>query len=364
MTETVDPVDRSTAVRPGEELDAARLEAYLVPRVPGLAGPLTVEQFPKGFSNLTYLVRGGERELVLRRPPFGAKKIKTAHDMGREHRILSGLVEVYPKIPRPLVYCEDEAVIGAPFYVMERVRGVILRGTRPPKGLELSPQLMRGLSGALVDQLAQLHAVDVEAAGLAGEGRPEGYVKRQVEGWTGRYFRAKTDEVQEVEQAAAWLAANMPPERGACLIHGDFKYDNLVLDPEDLTRIVAILDWEMATIGDPLMDLGTTLGYWLDPDDTMEHKMLPLGPTLLEGNLSRREVAERYAQRSGRDVPDVLFYYVYGLFKVIVIAQQIYKRFKEGHTKDPRFASMILGVQIMGRTAMRAIERGRIHDLG
>jgi aminoglycoside phosphotransferase (APT) family kinase protein len=349
-------------VRSGEEIDAARLEAYFADFLPDLAGPLTIQQFPSGHSNLTYLIQSGERELVLRRPPPGAK-IKTAHDMGREFRILSGLQDVYAKAPRPLAYCDDETVLGAPFYLMERVRGVILRGQRPPKGLSLSAEQMRRLSTALIEQLAGLHAVDPTAAGLAAEGRPEGFVKRQVTGWSERYFKAKTDPIDEVEAVASWLAQHVPPESGAALIHGDFKYDNLVLDPGDPTRIIALLDWEMATVGDPLMDLGTSLGYWIDPDDSAEHRMLPLGPTLLEGNLTRRELVETYAEASGKQLPEMLFYYVFGLFKIAVIAQQIYERFKGGRTQDPRFASMILGVRVLGKTAARALARGRIHGL-
>jgi aminoglycoside phosphotransferase (APT) family kinase protein len=360
---TKPPIDEPRAVRAGEELPAAALAAWLAPRVPGLAPPLTVEQFPSGHSNLTYLLRAGDRELVLRRPPFGAA-IKTAHDMGREVRILSALAPVYPQAPRPLAACDDPGVIGAPFYVMERVRGVILRGPRPQAAAGLGPGVMRRLSTALVDTLVELHAVDAAAVGLADLGRPEGYVARQVGGWTERYLRAKTDEVPEVEAAAAWLAAHLPPESGAALIHNDFKYDNVVLDPADPTRIIAILDWEMATLGDPLMDLGTTLGYWIDPDDPPEHRLLPFGPTLLPGNLDRTEVVARYAERSGRPVGDVLFYYVFALLKIAVIAQQIYQRYREGHSHDPRFAAMIVGVRVLGQTAARALERGRIDRLG
>jgi aminoglycoside phosphotransferase (APT) family kinase protein len=189
-------------------------------------------------------------------------------------------------------------------------------------------------------------------------------VRRQVEGWTRRYFDAKTDEVPALEAAAAWLPGHLPPESGVALIHNDYKYDNVVLDPADLTRIVAVLDWEMATVGDPLMDLGTSLGYWIDPDDAPEHRMLPFGPTALPGNLTRAEVVARYAERSGRDVRDALFYYVFALLKVATIAQQIYQRFVEGHTRDPRFGAMIFGVRILGATAARALELGRIDRLG
>lgn len=357
-----DPVDRARAVRPGEELDIGRLDAALREKIPGLAGPITVEQFPSGHSNLTYLLHAGDRELVLRRPPFGAR-VKSGHDMGRECRILSRLVEVYPKVPRPLAYWDDPAVLGSPFYVMERVKGVVLRA-RPQEGLELSAGLMRRLSEAFVDNLAELHAVDLHASGLAELGHGEGYVERQIVGWTERWSRARTDDVPEVEQAAAWLAAHLPPQAGACLIHNDYKYDNVVLDPQDPARILAVLDWEMATVGDPLMDLGTALGYWVDPDDPAELRGLAFGPTALPGNLSRREVAERYARKSGRDVSELLFYYVYAQFKTAVIAQQIYARYKAGLTKDQRFAAFLHAVQVLGRMAVLAIDRGRVDRLG
>jgi aminoglycoside phosphotransferase (APT) family kinase protein len=357
-------LDAPRAVRPGEEIDAAALLAWLTPQVPGLRGPITVEQFPSGHSNLTYLLRDeAGRELVLRRPPRGSA-VKTAHDMGREHRILSRLWQSYPLAPRALAFTDDASVIGAPFYVMERVRGVVLRGARPPRGLEIAPATMRRISESLVRELARLHAVDADAAGLGDLGRPEGYVLRQVRGWCERYATARTDALPEVERAMAWLAAHAPAESGAALIHNDWKYDNLVLDPADLAEVRAVLDWEMATIGDPLMDLGTSLGYWVDPDDAADVRALPFGPTAFEGNLTRREVWERYAAAAGRAPADPLFYYVYGLVKVIGIAQQIYLRWTKGLTRDERFGALILAVAALGRQAARAIDRGRIDRLG
>jgi aminoglycoside phosphotransferase (APT) family kinase protein len=357
-------MDQATTVRPGEELDTGRLEPYLSvlsAHVPDLDGPVTVEQFPSGHSNLTYLLHVGDRDFVLRRPPFGAH-IKTAHDMRREYRILSRLVGVYPRVPRPLLYCEDESVLGAPFYVMERLRGVILRAS-VPEGLELSPFLMLDLSENLIDNLVEIHGVDYEAAGLGDLGHPVGYVRRQIEGWTKRYYNARTDDIPDVERVAAWLAGHMPAEAGPSLIHNDYKYDNLVLDPDDLSRIIGVLDWEMATIGDPLMDLGTTLGYWVDATDPEELQSLSFGLTALPGNLDRRELAQRYAERSGRDLANVLFYYVYALFKIAVIVQQIYARYKAGFTQDERFARMIYAVRVLGQTAVLALEKGRIDDL-
>jgi aminoglycoside phosphotransferase (APT) family kinase protein len=359
---TLLPIDSAKAVRPGEEIDAAPLAVWLKARLPGVEGAIAVEQFPGGHSNLTYLLRFGDRELVLRRPPFGSK-VKTAHDMGREFRVLSRLYAAYPKAPRALLHCDDPEVIGAPFYVMERVRGIILRHQKAPAGVDLNPERMRVISEAAVDGLAELHAVDYRAVGLDDLGHPQGYVARQVDGWSERWRRSRTDDVPDLDRAAAWLEDHQPPETGAALLHNDYKYDNLVLHPAELERIVAVLDWEMATVGDPLMDLGTSLGYWMDPDDAPALRLLPAGPTTLPGNLRRAEVVERYAAVTGRDVSNILFYYVFGLFKIAVIAQQIYYRYKQGLTKDERFAALIGAVRILGHTAAQALDKGRIDRL-
>jgi aminoglycoside phosphotransferase (APT) family kinase protein len=356
-------LDEAGEVREEERLDPEKLRPFLASALPGVDGPITVRQFRKGHSNLTYLVAIGGREAVLRRGPFGAR-VKTAHDMGREWKLLSALQGLYPRAPRPLAFCDDEAVLGARFYLMERVRGVILRGDGSGSGLALDPGVLRATSTALIDNLADLHAVDLERTGLSSMGKPEGYVERQVKGWTERYLAARTDDVPEVEAAAAWAAAHRPPAGGVALVHNDYKYDNVVLDPDQPSRVVAVLDWEMATIGDPLMDLGTTLGYWTDPGDSPLLKAHAFGPTHLPGSLSRREVVARYAERTGRAPGDLLFHYVFALFKLAVILQQIYRRYVDGHTHDPRFASMIGLVRVLGLQAARALERGRIHDLG
>lgn len=354
-------IDQPQTPRAGEELDVVKLGAFLQERLPGESGSLEVAQFPRGYSNLTYLLRLGPRELVLRRPPIGAR-IKSAHDMGREFRILSCLQGIYDKVPRPLVYCEDESVLGAPFYVMERVTGVILRA-QPPPGLALTPDLMRRLSESFIDNLVAIHAVDCGAAGLGELGRPEGYVARQVEGWAKRYLNARTDDIAEMEEVAAWLDRHRPGESGACLIHNDYKYDNLVLDPDDPPHILATLDWEMSTLGDPLMDLGSALGYWVDADDPPEWRQQAFGVTTLPGNLSREQLVERYAVRSGRTVPDPVFSYAYGLFNIAVIVQQIYARYRQGLTKDERFARLIEVVRAASQMASRAIELGRVSRL-
>jgi aminoglycoside phosphotransferase (APT) family kinase protein len=353
-------LDAANSVR--EALDTSKLLPYLKEHL-GLNGPLELKQFPAGFSNLTYLLRIDNQEFVLRRPPVGAK-IKTAHDMGREYRILSRLKTVYPKVPLASLYCEDESVIGAPFYVMERVKGIILRA-QPPKDLVLAPALMRAISNAFVDNLVEIHGVAFEAAGLGDLGQPNGYVARQIEGWTKRYYHARTDEVPAFERLADWLRENRPPDSaGSVLIHNDYKFDNIVLSPEDPRQIVATLDWEMATIGDPLMDLGTTLAYWVDADDPEIWQRYGFGVTKLPGSFTRSQLLHEYALRAGCEIQYPVFYYVYGLLKIAVIVQQIYFRYRQGFTKDPRFASLGNLVVACGNLAARAIELKRIDRLG
>ena len=348
-------VDATRAVRPGEELDAKALARFLG------WDEVRVTQFPSGHSNLTYLVEGGAggqaRQLVLRRPPFGSK-VKTAHDMGREYKILTHLHAVYPPAPKPVAYCDDPSVLGAPFYVMERIVGVILR--RDPPAALLPPAVARGLGEAFVDNLAMLHGLDFRAAGLGDLGRPEGYVERQVRGWAERYKNARTDDVPDIDRVERWLVEHLPPESGAALIHNDYKYDNLVLAPDDLTRIIGVLDWEMSTVGDPLMDFGTALGYWVQADDPPELQAVRMCATAVPGSLTRRELCARYEARTGRDVGNILFYYCFALFKTAGVVQQIYYRYKQGLTHDERFAAMIHAVRALGAAARRAIERGQI----
>jgi aminoglycoside phosphotransferase (APT) family kinase protein len=347
-------IDHPQQIRPGEEIDAGSLRAFLDQSF-GNTSPVEIRQFPGGYSNLTYLVSRGPEEYVLRRPPFGAS-VKSGHDMEREFKVLSAVRPQYPNVPRPVLYCDDLSVIGAPFYLMERVKGVILR-SRPPKEAVLDESTMQRLSTLLVDNLAAIHAIDVKGPELMGLGKPEGYVQRQVEGWTKRYNNAQTDGIPSMEQVAEWLVTHRPAERYVSLIHNDYKYDNLVFSP-DLRGILAVLDWEMATVGDPLMDLGTSLGYWIEPGDPEPMRMF--GLTVLPGNLNRRQVADRYAERTGRDPGNVVFYYAFGLFKIGVIVQQIYARYRKGLTQDPRFAGLILVVQACGNQAAKAIETNRL----
>jgi aminoglycoside phosphotransferase (APT) family kinase protein len=349
--------DSSRAVRAGEELDLARLEPYLRSHFPDLGGEMVVKQFPSGHSNLTYSVSLGEKEMVLRRPPFGSK-VKSAHDMGREYHVLSRLHSAYPT-PRPVLHCTDESVLGAPFYLMERVRGLVLRRNLPP-GLTLAPETARKLSESFIDNLAALHGLDYTALGLGDLGKPQGYLERQVRGWMERYQGSKTHELPEVEPLSAWLREHMPSQSAGTLVHNDYKYDNMLLDAVDITRIRAVLDWEMCTLGDPLTDLGTALAYWIDPDDPPEMQMVRWGPTIIPGMLSRAQLAQRYAEKTGRDLSNIVFYYAFAMFKVGVIIQQIYYRYFHGLTKDERFASLGKAARTLMRVGLSATRREKL----
>ena len=348
----------TSSVRPGEEVDGERLAAYLEKRLSAHTGNVEITQFPAGSSNLTYLIKFGTEEFVLRRPPFG-NTVKTAHDMRREFEVLSKLSAVYPPAPKPVLFCEDQGVIGSEFYLMERRRGLIIRG-KGPDAMNTRRDVQRRVAASFISNLAMLHAIDLEAADLASLGKPAGYPKRQVEGWTKRYSAARTDEHPELETAIKWLNQNIPAETGASLVHNDYKFDNIVLDPDDLPRIAAVLDWEMVTVGDPLMDLGTTLGYWMSADAGEDMMRMPFNPYVLMSNISRRELTEMYAEASGRDVTNVLYYYVFGTFKIAVICQQIYARYVKGLTRDERFAGFGFLVGRLGKISSRAIERGSI----
>jgi aminoglycoside phosphotransferase (APT) family kinase protein len=350
--------DRATAVRAGEELNLEALGAYLQAHFPDERGPLDVKQFPSGHSNLTYCVQFGGREFVLRRPPFGSK-VKSAHDMGREFRVLSKLHAVYSQAPQVLLYCDDETVLGAPFYLMKPIHGVIIR-RNPPASLEFRAETARRLSESFVDNLARLHSLDYQSIGLGDLGKPEGYLERQVRGWTERYYGSRTHEFPEVERIVSWMKEHMPSTSGAALVHNDYKYDNLVLDPSDITKIIGVLDWEMCTIGDPLTDLGTALAYWIDADDPEPLQKIRWGPTTHPGSMTRAQLVERYAQKTGRNVSHMDFYVVFARFKVAVIVQQIYYRYHQGLTKDERFAAMPAVVECLLRASLNCAETGVI----
>ncbi len=318
---------------------------------------MALRQFPSGFSNLTYLLRFGDRDLVLRRPPIGTKAA-TAHDMQREYSVLRALKPHYDFCPRPLIYTDDEGIIGSPFYVMERIRGIILR-KRLPEDLHLTPRDCRTLCHGFVDAFSRLHQIDGTAAGLETLGKPQGYVERQVNGWSQRYRKARTEDAPAFEDVMDWLAARQPPDnRRPSVVHNDFRFDNLVLDPEDPLRIIGVLDWELATIGDPLLDLGNSLAYWIQADDPEEFQLLRLMPTHLDGMLTRRDIVDVYRKISGRGIDDFAYYFCFGLFRLAVIAQQIYYRYYHGQTRDERFKMLIFAVHVLEKAARRVMIEG------
>jgi aminoglycoside phosphotransferase (APT) family kinase protein len=352
-------VSRSSETRParrGEELDRGAIESFLAAALPDLAGPLEIRQFPSGASNLTYLLIVGDREVVLRRPPPG-RKAKTAHDMAREVRILEALAGVYPYVPRVLAFCRDQRVLGSDFYLMERIDGVILR-RKLPAGVRLSRSEARALSTALIDRLIELHSIDHDAAGLGDFGKPVGYVRRQIDGWSKRYRQARTPNAPPYERVMAWLDERAPGEAAHAVIHGDYRFDNVVLDRNDLLTVRGVLDWEMATIGDPLMDLGASLAYWIGPGDPLPLRLFRLQPTHLPGMLERDEVVAYYLERTGLPCVDFTFYRVYGVFRLVVIMQQIYYRYYHGQTRNRRFATFIYLVKYLERYLEREIATG------
>lgn len=330
-----DLLDQPRALRGEDAFDVAAVHFWLRAQVPGLPEePPDVGQFRGGASNLTYSLDYPDRRLILRRPPAGTKA-KSAHDMGREFTVQQRLRPMFPLVPQPLALCRDPQVIGSDFYVMDRVAGVILRRD-PPAGLNIDAPAARQLCDSAVDALVRLHQVDVDAAGLADLGRGPGYVGRQIGGWSRRYRAAVTDNVPDFEQVMLWLDREQPGDVGMCLIHGDYRLDNLVLDPDGLA-IRAVLDWEMATVGDPLMDLGNAMAYWVQSDDDAGMQLARRQPTNLPGMLTRREFVDRYCTAMGLSSDRWAFYEVYGLFRLAVIVQQIYYRFHHGQTTNPAF---------------------------
>ena len=340
-------------IRADEGLDVERLAAYLRGRLPGAEGALTLGQFGGGHANLSYLLhydtRDGAREFVLRRPPLGPVAA-SSHDMSREHRVLSRLHRVFDLAPECFLLCQDTAVIGAPFMVMERRRGRVIRGDLPERFLD-DPALARRIGEMMIDCLAAFHGVDAQAAGLGGLGRPEGFAARQLDGWSGRWHQAKDHDHAAMDRLIAWLAAGLPQPGETTLIHNDYKLDNLLVDADHPDRAVALLDWDMCTRGDPLMDLGYLLNYWVEAGDPRAWRAAAAMPTWRPGFPSRAEAAARYAQATGFELGDLLWYRVFGAFKIAVILQQIHIRWRRGQTRDQRFADM-------GKRVETLIEKG------
>jgi aminoglycoside phosphotransferase (APT) family kinase protein len=334
----VSEIDGASAVRDEDRFDVDAVRTWLAERGTELAEDVEVAQFGGGASNLTYSLRDGSHDLILRRPPSG-QKARGAHDMGREFRIQDGLRDVFPLVPEMVALCDDESVIGSEFYVMKRVEGIIPRRDFPP-GVHLDEKQTRELCTNALDVLIDLHGVDVDATPLASMNKGTGYVERQISGWSTRFRNAHTEDIGDYETVMAWLVEHQPDDVASCMIHNDFRFDNLVLDADDPTRPVGVLDWEMATVGDPLMDLGGTMAYWVQDDDDEFFRQFRRQPTNLPGMLSRPEVVDYYCERTGYSVtPEQWrFYEVYGLFRLGVIAQQIYYRYFHRQTSNEAYA--------------------------
>jgi aminoglycoside phosphotransferase (APT) family kinase protein len=362
------------AVRDEDAFDVPALDAWLRAHADGSGAPAgtrrgidrallgdappEVRQFGGGASNRTYLLRYPGADLVLRRPPAGART-GTAHDVLREARIQERLAPAFPYVPRVVAAGEEpeaQGLLDGPFYVMERIDGPILRGDLP-KGETLDPDAARRLSEEAIDRLVELHAVDVRAAGLTDLGRGAGYVERQVAGWSKRYRAARTGRAPRFERTMRWLEEHRPADVATCVVHNDWRLDNLVLDPGGSGRVVGVLDWEMATLGDPLMDLGSALAYWVQADDGRGMQLLRRQPTHLPGMLTREQVVQRYCARSGITPEDWTFYEVFGLFRLAVIVQQLYKRYHDGLTRNPAFRTMWIAVIVLDRRCRRIIRR-------
>lgn len=349
-----DVVEGARAVRDEDSFDVPAVDAWLRGHTELPAGLPEVRQFSGGASNLTYLLRYAGHDLILRRPPAGTKA-KSAHDMGREYRIQAGLAPVFPYVPTMVAHCTDLEVLGSEFYVMERIAGTIPR--RAELGVDLTPEQTRQLGFTLIDTLVALHQVDPVDAGLADLSRGDGYVERQVHGWSERYRKAKTWNVGGAEKVMTWLEANRPADAGSRVIHNDFRLDNVVLDPADPLKVIGVLDWELATIGDPLMDLGSGLAYWVQADDDWAFRRIRLQPSDAPGMIGRDEIVDYYCARTGLDRGNWAFYEVFGLFRLAVIAQQIYYRYHHKQTRNPRFKNLWLPVNLLERRCRQIIRK-------
>ncbi|MCY4021580.1 MAG: phosphotransferase family protein [Chloroflexi bacterium] len=347
------PISDLQDPRPDEVFDEASLAAYLAGELEGADQPMTVRQFTGGMANLTYLLRFGDtQEYVLRRPPIG-HYAPTAHDMSREYRVLSVLYPVFRFAPRIYLYVEDASVIGAPFLIMERRKGVVVRRAMPPSFAAM-PNSARLLSEALVDVLVAFHSVDYNSIGLSGLGKPAGFVGRQVEGWYRRWNAAKLEDSSVVEELYSWLVDNMPESPSPTLVHNDYKLDNTIFDPDDPSIMRALLDWDMCTLGDPLLDLATLLTYWTEPGDPEHLLLLTPMPTGDYGFLTRRQIIARYAEGSGRDVGDIRFYQALAHFRWMVFMQQMHFRYVQGMTKDHRFKHLDETAALLAVSALQA----------
>ncbi len=350
-------IDAAGKVRVGEELDVSSLRKWMSLHMPEVQGEPDVTQYSGGASNWTYRLKFETGDLVLRRPPAGTKA-KGAHDMGREYRLQKALEPVFPYVPKMRGYSDDESVIGAEFYMMNRVAGIIPRRNLP-RGLEMNADQVRTMCTNVLDTLIALHQVDYKSANLESLGAGEGYTRRQIEGWSKRYSNARTWNVPKGNKVMKWLMENMPKKETLCITHNDFRFDNVVLDEQNPTKVIGVLDWELATIGDPLMDLGNMLAYWVEVGDDKFYRSTRRQPTTLDGMMTRNEVIEYYCQRMNLEVENIAFYQVYGLFRLAGIAQQIYYRYHHKQTRNPAFKNYWIFVNYLNHRSCKIIKESR-----
>jgi aminoglycoside phosphotransferase (APT) family kinase protein len=354
--------DNTRKVSKEEALHLDNLKRFLYEHhlINDIKSGIETRRFSSGFSNLTYLLLVENKEYVLRRPPFGA--VKRGHDMSREYKVLSNLYASFSKIPKVYAFTDDESILGTPFYIMENANGIILDYSEANKRV-INSSDFKIISNTWLDTFVTLHQVDYKTAGLEDLGKPEGYAERQITNWAKQYEKTKTDAIPESELVIKWLQNNQPKTHDNCLIHNDFKYDNVMFKDDSWTKINTVLDWEMCTLGDPLMDLGTSLSYWITEDDTDALKKGLPSPTVFKGNPNRTEIVELYSKKSGRTINNLVFYYVYGLFKLSVIVQQIYYRYRKGYTTDKRFEHLNKHTQLLFTIAWQAIQKNKIDKL-
>lgn len=352
-------IDQAEKIRPGEEINQDALSLFLEDKLDDFNGILKIKQFPGGFSNLTYQIIAANANYVLRKPPNGAANIKGGHNMAREFNVLVQLEKAgFKYIPKPILFSENVEIIGSEFYLMQKVEGVIIRNSKIIELKEwLSPSNLSDLSKNLARTMASLHQIDINQSGLINLGKPQGYISRQLKGWFERYKNSETQVLNQINEIYEWLLKNQPQEMAPSLIHNDYKYDNVCFDIES-KEIIAILDWEMCTVGDPRMDIGTTLSYWCEASDGDFEKTFNL--TYLKGNITREEFVKIYSECNPIDLSEILYFYVFGLFKNSVVIQQIYSRYKKGFTKDPRFSELNLGVERLLEKAVLSIETAKM----
>ncbi|MEM0911239.1 MAG: phosphotransferase family protein [Pseudomonadota bacterium] len=348
-------LDKAGRVRAGEEVAIGPLREWLEDNVGDLKGDMRISQYAGGASNWTYSLSFDNRALILRRPPKGTKA-KGAHDMGREYRLQRSLKPVFDKVPIMLGYSDNKSVIGAEFYVMEKLNGIIPR-REFAKGITLTPKDAKRLCEVALDELIALHNVDYVATGLAHIGKGAGYAERQINGWITRYQKARTWNVPRAKNVMQWLANNLPTKETICITHNDYRLDNLVLDPKAPSQIMGVLDWELATLGDPLMDVGNTLAYWIQADDDFFARKTRRQPTHLPGMMTRKDIVAYYCNKQDIDLDDFAFYEVYGLFRLAGIVQQIYYRFHHKQTRNPAYKQLWLLVHYLLYRCKKIIKR-------